>query len=427
MDGMNNEYNEYQNAAISYQQQIKKAKRSGRWQGALIMAVIAIIIALIVLVGVFITKLSNGSLFTLFGKSNGSIITEDVMDKTDAIKTVIDTYYLDEINEDDLQDGIYKGIMEGLGDPYSTYYTEEEYKEMLDSSEGVYYGIGAYLQQDVDTKYVKVVRPIKGSPAEEVGLMADDIIVKVDGEDIQGQDLNLVVSKIRGEAGTKVNIGVVRSGETDYLYFDITRAEVESETVAYEMLDDNIGYIMLSEFDDVSTKQFTEAMEDLKKQGMKGLVFDLRDNGGGNVDVSVEIADYILPEGLVMYMEDKNGKREEFNSDASHHWDWPIVVLANGNSASASEILIGALKDYDRITLVGTKTFGKGIVQQILPLGDGSGVKVTIAKYYSPKGTCIHGEGFEPDVEVELDVDKYLKEGIDTQLDKAVEVLKEKM
>lgn len=424
MDGMNNGYQE---AAMSYQQRLKKAKRAGRWQGAIITSAIVVFIALVVLVVVFISKLMNGSMFTMLGKSNGSVITKDVKQKADAIKTVIDTYYLDEVNEKDLETGLYRGLVSGLDDPYSTYYSPDEYQEMLDSSEGVYYGIGAYLQQDVDTMYVKVVRPIKDSPAEKAGILADDIIVYVDGEDIQGQDLNLVVSKIRGEAGTTVNIGVARSGETDYLYFDITRAEVESETVAYEMIDDEIGYIMLSEFDDVSTKQFTDAMEDLKDQGMKGLIFDLRDNGGGNVDVSVDIADYILPEGMVMYMEDKNGKREEFNSDATHHWDRPIVVLANGNSASASEILIGALKDYDRITLVGTQTFGKGIVQQILPLGDGSGIKVTIAKYYSPKGRCIHGEGFEPDVEVELDVDKYLNEGTDTQLEKAIEIMKEKL
>ena len=424
MDGMNNQY---QSAVNSYQQQLKKAKRSGRWQGALITAAIAIFVALIVLAVVVVTKAANGSLFALFTESNGSVIDEDVLEKADAIKAIIDTYYLEEVDTKKLEEGVYKGLVDGLEDPYSVYYTQEEYKEMIDSAEGVYYGIGAYLQQDVETMYVRVVRPIKGSPAEKVGLLADDIIVSVDGEDIMGQDLNLVVSKIRGEVGTTVKIGVAREGEDDYLYFDITRAEVESETVTYEMLEDEIGYIMLSEFDDVSTKQFTEAMEDLKSQGMKALIFDLRDNGGGNVDTSIEIADYILPEGLVMYMEDKSGNREEFNSDASHHWDRPIVVLANGNSASASEILIGALKDYDRCTLVGTQTFGKGIVQQILPLGDGSGIKVTTAKYYSPDGVCIHGEGFEPDVEVELDVDKYLDEDIDTQLEKAIEVIKEKM
>lgn len=424
MDGMNNGH---QNASISYQQRIKKAKRTGRWQGVLITVSITLFLAFAVLVGIFVEKLVDGSIFSVLGKSENSVITDKVIEKADAIKAVIDTYYLDEINEDDLANGIYKGLVDGLNDPYSVYYTPEEYKEMIDSSEGVYYGIGAYLQQDMDTMYVRVVRPIKDSPAEEVGLLPDDIIVEVDGEDIQGQDLNLVVSKIRGKAGTKVNIAVARSGEAEYLYFDIIRAEVESETVAYEMLEDKIGYISLTEFDDVSTKQFTDAMDDLKKQDMKALILDLRDNGGGNVDVSVDIADYILPEGLVMYMEDKNGQREEFTSDASHHWDRPIVVLANGNSASASEILIGALKDYDRITLVGTQTFGKGIVQQILPLGDGSGIKVTIAQYYSPNGRCIHGEGFEPDVEIELDIDKYLEEGIDTQLEKAIEVVKEKM
>ena len=220
MEEMNNEY---QKAAHSFQEQLKKAKKSGRAQGALIASVIAIFIALIIVAGIFITKLVNGSFFSMLNTSSDSVITSDVRDKADAIKAVIDTYYLDEIDSEDLADGIYKGLVDGLGDPYSEYYTPEEYKELISGSEGIYYGIGAYLQQDMDTMYIKVVRPIKDSPAEKVGLKAEDIIVEVDGENIQGQDINLVVSKIRGKAGTVVNIGVVRAGETDYLYFDITR------------------------------------------------------------------------------------------------------------------------------------------------------------------------------------------------------------
>ena len=411
--------------------ELKKARRTGRWQGALIMAGIAVFIALLVLMIILVGKLRDGSLFTMYynmlGRENDSepVITPEVEDKLGAIKSVIDNYYYEDVDKEALENGIYKGLVEGLDDPYSTYYTEEEYAEMMESSEGVYQGIGAYLEQDRETMQIKVVRPISGSPAEQVGLLADDIIVEVDGEDITSQDINLVVSKIRGEAGTKVNIGIRRAGESQILYFDIIRAEVESETVDYEMLEDNIGYIYLSEFDDVTTRQFTDAMEDLKSQGMDSLILDLRDNPGGNLDVAVDIADYILPEGLVVYMEDKNGKREEYRSDASHHWDKPIAILVNGNSASASEIVCGALKDYDRATLVGTKTFGKGIVQQILPLGDGSGIKVTIARYYTPNGTCIHGEGFQPDVEVEFDTDLYLEEETDTQLVKAIEVLKQ--
>ena len=411
--------------------ELKKARRTGRWQGALIMAGIAVFIALLVLMIILVGKLRDGSLFTMYynmlGRENDSepVITPEVEDKLGAIKSVIDNDYYEDVDKEALENGIYKGLVEGLDDPYSTYYTEEEYAEMMESSEGVYQGIGAYLEQDRETMQIKVVRPISGSPAEQVGLLADDIIVEVDGEDITSQDINLVVSKIRGEAGTKVNIGIRRAGESQILYFDIIRAEVESETVDYEMLEDNIGYIYLSEFDDVTTRQFTDAMEDLKSQGMDSLILDLRDNPGGNLDVAVDIADYILPEGLVVYMEDKNGKREEYRSDASHHWDKPIAILVNGNSASASEIVCGALKDYDRATLVGTKTFGKGIVQQILPLGDGSGIKVTIARYYTPNGTCIHGEGFQPDVEVEFDTDLYLEEETDTQLVKAIEVLKQ--
>lgn len=411
--------------------ELKRARSAGRWQGALIMAGIAVIIALIVLMIGLIRKIKDGSIFTMYYNLIGSnsqsepVVTDEMQEKLGAIKSVIDNYYYEEVDPQALENGIYKGLVDGLGDPYSTYYTEEEYAEMMESSEGVYQGIGAYLEQDSETMQIKVVRPISGSPAEKVGLLTDDIIVEVDGEDITSQDINLVVSKIRGEAGTTVNIGIRRPGTTGILYFDIVRAEVESETVDYEMLEDNIGYIYLSEFDDVTTKQFTGAMEDLKSQGMDALILDLRDNPGGNLDVAVDVADYILPEGLVVYMEDKNGQREEYRSDASHHWDKPIAVLVNGNSASASEIVCGALKDYGRATLVGTKTFGKGIVQQILPLGDGSGIKVTIARYYTPNGTCIHGDGFEPDVEVEFDTDLYLEEDIDTQLVKAIEILKQ--
>ncbi|MCR5222847.1 MAG: S41 family peptidase [Lachnospiraceae bacterium] len=407
--------------------ELKRARKTGRWQGALIMAGIVIFIAQFVLIAVVISKIANGTLFSFLKYTGDSepVITEEVTEKADTLKAVIDNYYYEDVDDEALRNGIYKGLVDGLGDPYSVYYTEEEYEEMMESSEGRYQGIGAYLQQDPDTMVITVVRPITGSPAEKVGLLADDVIVEVDKEDVTSQDLNLVVSKIRGEAGTKVNIGIRRVGESGVLYFDIVRAEVESETVEYEMLEDKIGYIYLSEFDDVSTGQFTSAMEDLKSQGMDALILDLRDNPGGNLDVAVDIADYILPEGLVVYMEDKNGAREEYTSDASHHWDKPIVLLVNGNSASASEIVCGALKDYGRATLVGTKTYGKGIVQQILPLGDGSGIKVTIARYYTPNGTCIHGDGFEPDVEVEFDTDKYLNEEIDTQLVKAIEVIKE--
>ena len=410
------------------QTELKKARRAGRWQGALIMSGIAVFIALIVWLGSIISKALNGSMFTVLdmGSENEPVITSEVRDKAETLKAVIDTYYYEDVDPAALQDGIYKGLMAGTGDLYSTYYTKDEYKEMMESSEGVYFGIGAYLQQDTTTMQIKVVRPIPGSPAERAGLLTDDIIVEVNGEDISEQDINVVVSKIRGEAGTKVKIGIMREGEDGMLTFDITRDRVESVTVEYEMMEDKIGYIYLSEFDDVSTGQFIDAMEDLKSQGMDSLILDMRDNPGGNVDVAVDIADYLLPEGLVVYMEDKNGHRDEYRSDASHHWDKPIMVLVDENSASAAEILCGALRDFDRATLVGTRTFGKGIVQQILPLGDGSGVKVTIARYYTPNGTCIHGEGFQPDVEVAFDRDLYMKDGTDTQLQKAIELLKRK-
>lgn len=420
---MNEEYYEY--VTRQSEEAIRKERRKGRVQGTFITLGIVLFILLAVGVAKLGHKVKNGTILSLVGPGS-SVITEDVSQKLDTLKSVIDKYYYEDYDEAALADGMYKGLMSGLGDPYSTYYTKEEYDEMMESSEGTYFGIGAYLQQDADNMQIKVVRPIPDSPAEKVGLMTEDIITQVDGEDISGQDLNLVVSKIRGPKGSQVKITIYRPSVGEYMDFDIIRDKVESITVEYKMLDDEIGYLMLTEFDEVSTGQFTKAMDDLNSQGMKSLILDLRDNPGGNVDVAVDIADYFCPEGLVVYMEDKNGNREEYKSDASHHFEKPVVVLVNENSASASEILCGALIDYDKATLVGTKTFGKGIIQQIMPMGDGSGVKVTVGKYYSPKGRCIHGEGFNPDVEVELDVDKYLNEGIDTQLDKAIEVLKEK-
>ncbi len=405
----------------------RKSLVKGRLQGTFITLGIVAFILLAVGAVKLGHKIRNGSILSLTsGGSGEEVVTDDVKAKLDSLKSVIDAYYYEPYDEEALQDGMYKGLMSGLGDPYSTYYTREEYDEMLESSEGVFFGIGAYLQQDADTMQIKVVRPIPNSPAEAVGLMTDDIIVKVNDEDISGQDLNLVVSKIRGPKGTQVKVTIYRPSLNEFKDYDIVRDKVESITVDSRMIDDEIGYIQLTEFDDVSTSQFTRAMDELNGKGMKALILDLRDNPGGNVDVAVDIADLFCPEGLVVYLEDKNGKREEYKSDATHHFDKPMVVLVNGNSASASEILCGALLDYDKAILVGTQTFGKGIVQQIMPMGDGSGVKVTIGKYYSPKGRCIHGEGFEPDVEVELDVEKYLNEGVDTQLDKAIEILKSK-
>ena len=261
--------------------------------------------------------------------------------------------------------------------------------------------------------------------------MPGDILYAVEGQEATGQDLTKLVSEIKGEEGTSVRLTMVREGETDYLDFDVKRQRVEVPTVAWEMLEDQIGYIAVSEFDIVTSEQFSSALEELEADGMKGLIIDLRDNGGGVVRAVTEMADRMLPEGLIVYTEDKYGNRSEARSDAEHFFDLPLAVLVNGNSASASEIFAGAIKDYQVGSIVGTRTYGKGIVQQPFQLEDGTAIKLTISKYYTPKGNDIHGKGIEPDVEVELDEALRGKAVItheeDNQLQTAMDVVREKI
>ena len=261
----------------------------------------------------------------------------------------------------------------------------------------------------------------------EAGLLPGDILYKVGDTEVTGMDLTMVVSQIKGKENTKVVISVVREGEEDYLDFQVERRTIEIQTVSSAMLEDQIGYIAITSFDDVTTDQFTKALDELEKQGIKGLVVDLRGNGGGLVSSVCAILDRLLPEGLIVYTEDKYGNREENTSDAEHYFDKPLAVLINGNSASASEIFAGAIKDYGIGTLVGTTTYGKGIVQKIYPLHDGTAVKLTVSKYYTPKGNNIHGIGIEPDVEIDLD-EELKKEVLvpleeDNQLQRARELL----
>lgn len=419
------DYIEYENDEFEELQ--KKERSRGRKEGILISLLIVLVTALLCLIVSAGRKLADGTLLGTILKmsadSTEEVITDSVEEKVNVLKTAIDYYYLDEVSDEDLQSGLYKGLLEGLSDPYSVYYTEKEYNEMMESSGGTYSGIGAYLQQDAETMEIKVLRPIPGTPAEEAGLLPDDILKEVDGEDISSEDINVVVSKIKGETGTKVCVGVRRAGEDELLQLEMERRKVEIITVEHEMLEDKIGYIEILEFDDVTTEQFKTAFEDLQEQGMKSLILDLRDNPGGNLDVVVKIADMLLPEGLIVYTQDKYGTKEEFSSDANC-FDRPMVVLVNGNSASASEILAGAIKDYDVGTLLGTTTYGKGIVQQIIPLGDGTGIKLTVSKYYTPSGKNIHEIGIEPDEILEFDYDAYEKDETDNQRDRAIELLK---
>lgn len=323
-------------------------------------------------------------------------------------------------------DGIYKGMVESLGDPYSEYYSKEELESLYQDSFGVYYGVGAYVSLDTTTGLAKVSGIIADSPAEEADLRAEDIIYKVDDVDVTGMSLQETVSLIKGDENTTVKLTLIRDGKE--IEKEVTRRKVESPTVNFKMLDDGMAYIQITEFDTVTVDQFTEAMAMARGNDMKGLILDLRSNPGGNLSSVVSIAKQMLPKGLIVYTEDRDGNREEYSCDGSKELDVPMVVLVNGNSASASEILAGAIKDYGIGTLVGTTTFGKGIVQRPIELSDGSAVKLTISSYYTPNGINIHGIGIEPDVECEFDSERYYSdEAYDNQLEKAKEVLLQKM
>ncbi len=352
-----------------------------------------------------------------------SVVNEESMEKLEAIEEVIDEYYYkdEDIDTTAMIDGMYAGVVDALNDPYSVYYTAEEWNQLMQETEGIYYGIGAYLSIDPTTTLAKISGVIAGTPAEEAGLRENDIIYMVDGESVQGMELTEIVSRVKGEENTTVHLTIVREGETDYLEMDVTRAKIESPTVTYEMYDNGVGYIRITEFDDVTVNQFTTAMDSIKEADAKGLILDLRSNPGGSLSAVVDIARQMLPKGLIVYTEDKNGKREEYTCDGKQELQMPLVVLVNGNSASAAEILSGAIKDYGIGTLIGTTTFGKGIVQRILPLTDGTALKLTISAYYTPNGNNIHGIGIEPDIACELDNEAYYNDGIDNQLEKAKE------
>lgn len=356
---------------------------------------------------------------------------EHIVEKLSVLQMLVDTYYLDEVDEEALATGIYKGFINSLDDPYSTYYTKEEYADLLESSSGVYYGIGAVVSQDVKTGIITVVKPYKDTPAYKAGLLPDDIIYKVEGEEVTGRDLSEVVSKMKGKEGTKVNITIVREGVDDPIDLTIERQKISIPTIEYKMLDNNIGYIQITEFDEITVSQFNTAISELEKLGMQGLIVDVRDNPGGLLDSVVSILDRLLPKCLIVYTEDKYKKREEEYAKDPDKLDKPLAVLINGNSASASEIFAGAIQDYGIGTIVGTTSFGKGIVQKVIPLTDGTAVKLTISKYFTPKGRNIHGTGIVPDVEVELSDELKQMPNIpmdkDNQLQKAIEIIKDKI
>ncbi len=352
-----------------------------------------------------------------------------VNEKVNKIERFVDAYYLDEIDPDQMAESIYKGVVAGLGDDYAAYYTREEYQTITEKTSGTYCGIGAYVTQNTETGAIVIVKPIAGGPAEKAGLQAEDIIYAIDGKKVTGEDLSEALARVKGEAGTEVKLQIIRSGESDYLDFTLVREEIEDDTVSSRMLTDEIAYIAVSSFEEVTKEQFEAALKDLQDQGMQALIIDLRDNGGGLLSAAVQMLDQMLPKGLVVYTEDKEGVAEKYYAEDDDEITVPVAILVNGNSASASEVFSGAMQDEGKAKLIGTTTFGKGIVQTIFDLKDGSALKMTTSKYFTPKGRNIHGTGLEPDIVVELDKntldqkDASGKEKPDNQMQAAIEYL----
>mgnify|MGYP005972525465 FL=1 len=340
-------------------------------------------------------------------------IGSEVEGKLNAIDSVLESFYFGDVDDETAKDNIYKAYLSSYGDKYTMYYTADEYKALKESTNGKFYGIGAVCQLSGEGG-VLLVDVYDNGAGYQAGLRSGDRVVNVDGRDITDMELSSAVALIKGDKGTSVTLEVIRG--TERLTFSAVRDAVEAKTVSYTLLDNNIGYLSISQFEEVTTKQFKAAVEDLQSQGMKGLVIDIRNNPGGLLDTVVGMLKYMLPDGLIVYTEDKQGNRKEYKGQDNDEFNLPLAVLVNGNSASASEIFAGAIQDYGKGTIIGTQTYGKGIVQTVKPLTDGSAIKFTIAKYFTPKGQDIHGKGVTPDMVVEYDTDA----DVDTQLDAAI-------
>lgn len=355
-----------------------------------------------------------------FGMSNTAKIRQ--------IEEMLDTYYVEDYDKELAEELMYTGLVAGVGDPYTYYLSADSLAEQVEKNSGHFVGIGVEIYAG-DDGYIVVSSVTPGGPAEAAGILAEDKITEVDGESITGKTAADVSALVKGEEGTDVTLTIFRESTGEVLEKTVTRQDIQVQTVSWRMMDDNIGYISITNFRENTYSQFKEALDTLEAEGMEKLVLDLRNNTGGLVKSAHEIGEELLPEGIMVYTMDKEGNREDTLCDDVYN-DVPLVVLVNGNSASAAEILAGAIQDTGRGELIGTTTFGKGLVQRLFTLPDGSGLNVTIQKYYTPNGTSIHGVGITPDYEVELPEEYAQQTNIpaeaDTQLQKAVEVLSEK-
>ena len=393
-------------------------------------------IMLIVLVAFVTFMITSIGFYQYFVKGNSlnkylafmtSDESQDISQLLDTYRSVINKYYLGEVDEESLKEGAIQGYIEGLGDPYTEYISKEDMEDYLQDTMGNFVGIGIYMVQDTKTNQIMVLSPIKGSPAERAGIKPGDYIISVNGEECTASDMTVIATKIKGEEGSTVKLQILRGEET--LDFEITRENITVNPVEGEVLENNIGYIEFSSFDDGTAEQFKAKFEELQNQGITSLIIDLRNNGGGIVDEALEIAGYIADkDSVLLYEVDKNNNEEVEKSKNDPIINMPVIILTNENTASSSEILAGALKDLGKAKIVGTKTYGKGVIQEVLTLSDGSGLKITTEKYLTPNKTEINGIGIEPDETVELPdtVENVLNvdRSQDTQLQKAIEMLK---
>ena len=400
----------------------RKKKSQGFASGMIIGAVSAFMAVILLILSVAAVCIAKGYIHI---GVNGDVyiqsdavtdsdgIGSEVEGKLNAIDSVLESFYFGDVDDETAKDNIYKAYLSSYGDKYTMYYTADEYKALKESTNGKFYGIGAVCQLSGEGG-VLLVDVYDNGAGYQAGLRSGDRVVNVDGRDVTDMELSSAVALIKGDKGTSVTLEVIRG--TERLTFSAVRDAVEAKTVSYTLLDNNIGYLSISQFEEVTTKQFKAAVEDLQSQGMKGLVIDIRNNPGGLLDTVVGMLKYMLPDGLIVYTEDKQGNRKEYKGQDNDEFNLPLAVIVNGNSASASEIFAGAIQDYGKGTIIGTQTYGKGIVQTVKPLTDGSAIKFTIAKYFTPKGQDIHGKGVTPDMVVEYDTDA----DVDTQLDAAI-------
>lgn len=391
-----------------------------------IMLIIVVALITFVITSVFLYKKLGNSGYAL-GNLKG--INSELIQKIYTMKSIIDSEYISDIDEQELINGAIRGYVQGLGDEYTEYFTKEEMDDFKADTEGEYVGIGIYMYKNTVDNTIEVLYPIENSPAEEAGLQYEDIIRKVDGVEYTGNDFDTISNYIKGKEGTKVNIEIERDGKR--LNFEIERRNIDLYPIKHEILDDDIGYISITSFDVDCAKEFKTLYKELSRNNIKSLIIDLRNNGGGIVEEALEIADYVLEkEDVILITIDKEGNEKIEKSNNKPIINIPVVVLINGNTASASEIIAGALKENDKATIVGEKTYGKGVIQELITLPDGSGIKITTEEYYTPNKNKINKVGIEPNEKIDLPEDVLniyeVDRNYDTQLQKAIEILKNK-